>query len=303
MKRAILFLIFNRLDTAKRVFEQIKKAKPERLYIASDGPREEKEGEKEAVDSVRKFVSDNVDWPCSVKTKFNDENLGCARAVSSALNWFFDNEDDGIILEDDCVPAQSFFKYCENLLDYYKEDKNIWHISGYNYLKLPFLRESYYFSSVPHVWGWACWKDRWKKFEFDVSCYDENNIKSLTKNKNFQNYWLSVLNDVKCKNVDSWAYRWFFTILKNNGITVVPKLNMVENIGSAGAHFNGENPLLFTKTFETDKIIHPKKIEVKKHIMDRMFREWFLIDDEFVLKRKIRLFIIKGEWKKWFQIK
>ena len=240
---------------------------------------------------------------CEIKTKFRDENIGCAINISDALNWFFDNEKNGIILEDDCVPTQSFFRYCEELLDYYKDNQDIWHISGYNFLNLPNLKESYYFSSVPHVWGWATWADRWKKFEFDISNYDADNFKNLTSNKAFQKYWLNILNDTNKGKLNSWAYRWFFSMLKYDGISLVPKLNMVQNIGNCGTHFNGKSPLFYTETFEIDKIIHPKKIQIKKNIMDRMFREWFFIDDKPVFFRKIRLFIKKREWRRLWLIK
>ncbi len=303
MECAVLFIIFNRPDTTKKVFEQIKIAKPPKLYIVSDGPRVNIPNEDTIVNSVRDFVINNIDWQCEIKTKFRDENLGCAVNISDALNWFFDNEKKGIILEDDCIPTQSFFRYCEELLDYYKDNQDIWHISGYNFLDLPNLKESYYFSSVPHVWGWATWADRWKRFEFDISNYDVKNFKRLTSNSAFQKYWLDIFNDTKKSKINSWAYRWFFSMLKYGGISVVPKLNMIQNIGNFGLHFNGESPLFYTKTFKIDKIIHPKKIQINKNIMDRMFREWFFIDDEPVLLRKIRLFIKKREWRKLWPIK
>lgn len=303
MECAVLFIIFNRLDATKMVFEQIKIAKPPKLYIVSDGPRASILNEDAVVNSVRDFVINDIDWQCEIKTKFRDENLGCAINISDALNWFFDNEKNGIILEDDCVPTQSFFRYCEELLDYYKDNQDIWHISGYNFLNLPNLKESYYFSSVPHVWGWATWADRWKKFEFDISNYDVDNFKNLTSNRVFQKYWLNILNDTNKGKLNSWAYRWFFSMLKYGGISLVPKLNMVQNIGNCGTHFNGKSPLFYTETFEIDKIIHPNKIQIKKNIMDRMFREWFFIDDKPVFLRKIRLFIKKREWRRLWLIK
>ncbi|MDD3437175.1 MAG: hypothetical protein PHC64_08505 [Candidatus Gastranaerophilales bacterium] len=153
MKKAVLFLIFNRTDTTQKVFGQIRVAKPPRLYIASDGSREGRAGEKEAVEELRKWVLENIDWDCQVKTLFREQNLGCGKAVSSAITWFFNQEADGIILEDDCLPSQSFFNYCEELLDYYKEDKRIWHISGANLLRTTDLEESYYFSNFSIAGG------------------------------------------------------------------------------------------------------------------------------------------------------
>ena len=145
LKTAVLFLIFNRLDTTKQVFEEIRKAKPPRLYIAADGPRENKEGEKEKVGAVRKYVLENIDWNCEVKTLFRDKNLGCGKAVSQAITWFFENEEMGIILEDDCLPSQSFFWFCEKLLKKYNKEKRIMLITGTSYLFNEIERKEDYF--------------------------------------------------------------------------------------------------------------------------------------------------------------
>ena len=113
LSTAVLFLVFNRLDTTKEVFKAIRKAKPSRIYIASDGPRKIKNNEADKVKEVRSYIINNIDWQCDVNTLFREENLGCKIAVSTAIDWFFDNEEQGIILEDDCFPSQSFFWFCE----------------------------------------------------------------------------------------------------------------------------------------------------------------------------------------------
>jgi len=161
LKTPVLFLIFKRLDTTKQVFEQIKKAKPPRLYIAADGPRDYVEGEAEKVKAAREYVLSNIDWNCEVKTLFREKNLGCGKAVSEAITWFFENEEQGIILEDDTVPSQSFFWFCEELLNRYKDEKKVWHIGGTNFQD-GIIRGNgdYYFSALNHIWGWASWVDR-----------------------------------------------------------------------------------------------------------------------------------------------
>ena len=133
LNTAVLFLIFNRLDTTKQVFEAIRQAKPPRLYIAADGARSSREGEAEKVQAVREYIIQNIDWECEVKTLFREQNLGCKYAVSGAIDWFFENEEMGIILEDDCLPSQSFFWFCEELLERYKDDMRVWHIGGSNF--------------------------------------------------------------------------------------------------------------------------------------------------------------------------
>lgn len=155
LKTAVLFLVFNRPETTKTVFEAIRKAKPKRLYIAADGPRKHREGENEKVSSVRQIVT-YVDWPCDVKTLFRDENLGCKSAVSGAITWFFNHEEEGIILEDDCLPHPDFFPFCESLLKRYANDERIWVITGNNFQNgIQRGEASYYFSRYNHVWGWA----------------------------------------------------------------------------------------------------------------------------------------------------
>ena len=142
MKKPVLLIVFNRPDTTKRVFEAIKKAKPPKLFISSDGARNERKGEVWLVNEVRNYVLSNIDWKCEVKTKFNETNLGCGKAIHEAISWFFNNVDDGIIIEDDCLPSASFFTYCEELLDYYRDNKNIWNIGGYNSINVKSLKES-----------------------------------------------------------------------------------------------------------------------------------------------------------------
>ncbi len=134
LETAVLFLVFNRLDTTKQVFEAIKEAKPPRLYIAADGARKDKSGEEEEVKAVREYVMKNIDWDCEIKTLFREKNFGCKYAVSGAIDWFFENEEQGIILEDDCLPSQSFFWFCEELLERYKDDMRIFMIAGTSYL-------------------------------------------------------------------------------------------------------------------------------------------------------------------------
>ncbi|MCK4636062.1 MAG: hypothetical protein KAT32_04305 [Candidatus Moranbacteria bacterium] len=139
MKKAVLFLIFNRIDTVQRVFAEIQKAKPPRFYLASDEGRNEEE--KKKVKKIRDYVLNNINWDCEVKTLFRDKNLGCRRSVSGAISWFFKNEKDGIILEDDCLPSQSFFNFCEELLDYYKDNKSVWHISGNQFFPILIMEQ------------------------------------------------------------------------------------------------------------------------------------------------------------------
>ena len=235
LKTPVLFLVFNRLDTTIQVFESIRKAKPPRLYIASDGARETVVGEFEKVKEIRDYLISNIDWKCEVKTLYRDNNLGCKYAVSSAIDWFFDNEEMGIILEDDCLPSQSFFWYCEELLIRYENDLRIWHISGNNFNKKKYNKYSYSFSRSIHIWGWATWRDRWSKYDVkikDFKYFDENKIiKDIFDSKKNQNYWYLIFKNVHEGLIDTWDYQWVFTSWVNSGISIFPKHNLVTNIG------------------------------------------------------------------------
>ena len=155
----VLFLIFNRPELTEKVFQKIQDAQPKYLFVAADGPRDNKYGEKDLCEKTRAVVLENITWECEVKTLFRTENLGCRTAVSSAINWFFENVEEGIILEDDTVPDNSFFSYCQALLEKYRNHEQIMMITGDNFQDgIKRGNGSYYFSRYVHIWGWASWR-------------------------------------------------------------------------------------------------------------------------------------------------
>ena len=163
MNVPVLFLIFKRPDTTQRVFEAIKKAKPKQLFISADGGRNEEE--KKSCNALREAIVAQIDWDCELKTLFRENNLGCKMAVSSGISWFFEEVEQGIILEDDCLPNESFFKFCETMLEKYKDDQSIWHIGANNFQdSIKRGDADYFFSMYSHIWGWASWRDRWQKY-------------------------------------------------------------------------------------------------------------------------------------------
>jgi hypothetical protein len=234
IKTPILFLIFNRLDTTKQVFEEIRKAKPKKLYVAGDGPRNKTE--KKKTDEVRKYILDNINWKCEIKTLFRKKNLGCGKAVSGAITWFFKNEEMGIILEDDCLPSQSFFPYCEELLEKYKNNERIMQISGFNPVANKMkVNEDYFFSYFGSIWGWATWKRAWEKYLKKIPYSNSFNIDILSKKLGVKNKLLKnkfyEYNLVSENKINSWAYIWGYSRLVNNGFTIVPNLNLIKNLG------------------------------------------------------------------------
>lgn len=233
MKTAVLFLVFNRLDVAKQVFEAIRGAKPHRLYIASDGARADENNEKEKVEEIREYLISHVDWDCEVKTLFRDTNLGCRIAVSSAIDWFFENEEMGIILEDDCLPSLGFFDFCQQLLYKYENDTRIMSIAGTNFVEFH-GKADYRYSNYSLIWGWATWKRAWKKFDpniRDFSVFKERNeIENYFLTKEERKFFLQNFEMVYNGEDSIWDAQWFYTCLIN-GMTILPQKNLIQNIG------------------------------------------------------------------------
>jgi len=239
LETPVLFLVFNRLDVTKQVFQAIRQAKPPRLYIAADGARDDRPGESEKVASVREYITANIDWDCEVSTLFRDKNLGCKYAVSRAITWFFENEEMGIILEDDCLPSQSFFWFCEELLVRYKSDERLFLISGYN--KRNSWNEEvndYFFSHFGGIWGWASWKRAWQHYDVEMSDIEnfinQQNFEKLLGSKLGRKRQNTIYKSIVLNNMDTWDYQWAYARHKNNGIACVPSQSLVENIGFGG---------------------------------------------------------------------
>ncbi len=233
---SVLFLIFNRPEITKQAFEAIRQAKPSKLYVAADGSRPDNAGEEATVREVR-AIATNIDWDCEVKTLFRDQNLGCKMAVSSAINWFFEHEEEGIILEDDCIPDQSFFPYCQELLARYHDDNRVMAISGDNFQQGKKRTEySYYFSRYPHCWGWATWKRAWKNWDGNFSTWPEVKEKKLlcsiaNGDEEFVRYWTKIFDKCYAGEIDSWAYPWTYSCWIQSGVTILPNVNLISNIG------------------------------------------------------------------------
>jgi GT2 family glycosyltransferase len=259
----ILFVIFNRPETTQKVFESIKLIKPSRLYVAADGPRDGNEQDIENCKRARKII-EQVDWDCKIDRLFREENLGCGKAVSGAINWFFEQVDKGIILEDDCLPDTSFFNFCRTLLNYYENDERIMHIGGTNFQrgnKRGLV--SYYFSANVHVWGWATWRRAWKKYDFDVSDVEDfignNKIQKYFSDSVIKDYWYTIFRNMRQHKIDTWDYQWLYSVWNNGGLAIIPQINLVSNIGfgSTATHTQGENEWANMVTGSITDIRHP----------------------------------------------
>ena len=240
----VLFLIFNRPETTQQVFSAIKKAKPPRLYIAADGPRSDYPNESENCEIARS-VATNVDWDCEVKTLFRERNLGCGLAVTSAIDWFFEQESEGIILEDDTKPSEQFFKFINFGLSKYRDDRNIGSICGYNPLDpKPEKNDRIIISNYPSLWGWGTWKRGWENYSLKTDShylYKLTTIYRHIKHLRYTMYILSILRSVEKGEIDTWCAQFGLMFSKYQYKVVYPPINLIENIGfgDQGTHTKG----------------------------------------------------------------
>jgi hypothetical protein len=302
-KSPILFIIFNRPDTTAKVFEQIRSARPKRLYITADGPRDNKPDEDVLCRQTREIVN-TVDWDCVVKTLYRDKNAGCKNGVSDALNWFFSNEEEGIVLEDDCLPANSFFKFCDELLEKYRDDARVRHMTGCN---LQFGKKwgdgGYYFSNRTHVWGWASWRRAWKDYDISLKKYNGDEVKNQMLNiyadPLVAETWTNIFKDCKAGKENSWAYPLDFINFFNNGLVIIPNENLISNIGfAAGATHtvNEDNIYANIPLSQIDEIVHPTFVVPQKEADLSI-----MIRDFNILEKRRKQNSISKRFKRWLR--
>jgi len=231
----VTFMVFNRPELTKLVFEEIRKAKPKKLFVIADGPRKDKKEDAEKCLAVRSIVM-NVDWDCELKVNFADNNMGCRDRISSGIDWVFCQTEESIFLEDDCLPGEGFFQFAEELLVHYRNDERVMFISGNNF---QFNRKlspySYYFSSYNHVWGWATWKRAWDKYDISMKYWPEvkenNLLRYWIKNESVVSFFEKQFDLVYHGKIDTWDYQLLFACWLNSGLTILPSVNLVANIG------------------------------------------------------------------------
>ena len=294
----VLLLTFNRPDTTQKVLNAIRNARPKHLYISSDGDRKEKLGDKEKVQSVRELIKEQIDWPCEIKTLYRDKNLGCRFAVTTAIDWFFENESEGIILEDDCVPDPSFFRYADDLLSSYRHDQRVMSISGHNYnLDCQTKTDSYFFSRYHNSWGWATWKRAWQYYDGEMTNWpilrESNLLLNLGDGSlSFKRFWTSIFDRTYLNKIDGvWDYRWLFSCWIQSGMSILPTQSLIENIG-----FGEDSTHTFNaKTYPNKRYSSAFTLPLKHNDCvyrdfnsDKMIdRSWYKIDLVTELKRKL----------------
>lgn len=299
MDTPVLFLFYKRPATALRVFEQIRKARPQKLFLASDGPRPQVRGEGKLCQKSREIIEYMLDWDCDVQRLYREENLGCKEAVFGAINWFFDHVSEGIILEDDTLPSQSFFRFAEEMLERYRNHDQIMHISGNNYQRQRVRGDgAYYGSQFAHSWGWATWADAWARYDRDLTHFNDDwdqlaNELGFSDRRN--EWWRQSLSMTRDGKIGTWDFQWHHSIMKSRGLCILPQVNLVENIGVGGAatHFRKETNSTRTRACEMELFSPPSSLLIEQEWDEFDFRHSVLNEKYPTLSR--------NEKEKWLQ--
>lgn len=262
----LLLLAWRRPHTLRQVIDAIRPVAPTRLYVACDGPNPERPGEAEKVAATRAVIEHEIDWPCQIERLYSDVNQGCRLGVSRAITWFFEQVEEGIILEDDCVPHPDFFTYCTTLLERYRHDTRVWSVCGSNF-QLGHRRgsASYYFSIHGDSWGWATWRRAWLNYESAQEKWetfrDSNRFDDVFEIPGERAYWTEILDRLFLEGKpDSWAYQWWCASWMNHGLHAWPNVNLVSNAGFNEEGTHTLKPSLFAemKTQAMGRILHPE---------------------------------------------
>lgn len=296
-KKAVLLLVFNRPDHTSRVLEAITKYQPSKLYISGDGPREGNALDVEKCERVRGLIQE-LNAPFPIEVQFSEKNLGCRKAVVGGIDWFFNHEEEGIILEDDCLPTRSFFYVSEVLLNRFRNEKGVWGIGGSNFAGATLSEPSYSygFASYPMTWGWATWSDRWAHYDRDLKTWPPSRQK--TPNFSWNNWrerfvFTTLLRRIARKNVpDIWDYQWIWTVLARRGAWVWMRDNLIENIGFGpeATHTTWKDSSHNRQTVEVSELSHPKLVSIDNHLDFQILSSMFGMEEaapEWV-KAKVR---------------
>lgn len=292
----VALLIFNRPLTTKRVFDEIRKARPRQLFVVADGPRTEQE--REQCTRAREVLN-GVDWDCEVHTNYSEINLGCKKRVSSGIDWVFSHVERAIILEDDCLPHPTFFRFCEELLEKYKDNPNVMHISGDNFQaknKNFLCAESYYFSNISHIWGWATWRRAWSHYDVNITQWPivkkQKLLYRIFNDEATVARWEDKFQQYYEQNINSWDGQWSFACLIHHGLCIMPCVNLISNIGFGkdSTHTKEDasvNELANLPVYPMKfPLIHPSTLELNTDAVD------YLSDYIFGVHR------YRGFWKK-----
>ena len=278
----VLIIFWRRPSTVQRVIDAVRPIAPQRVFLAGDGPSPERPQENILVAETRNMVETQIDWPCRIERLYSATNQGCRRAVEAAINWFFQQEQEGIILEDDCVPHPEFFSFCSGLLQRYRDDARVGCITGNNFQNgIRRSPESYYFSKYPHCWGWATWRRAWslysQKLEFWPAWRKSEAWFKRFNNPAERRYWQSIFDQAYIRKIDSWAYPWTASLWHAGRLTATPQVNLVQNVGfgSNATHTKGQEAEFSVPSEALGPIVHPAQVIINQEADEYVFRNLF----------------------------
>lgn len=297
----ILLTVYRRVDTTEKTLNAIRQVRPRQLFVIADGARNAEE--KIKCDAARAVV-DQIDWECEVKKNFSEVNMNCGPRIASGLEWVFGQVDRAIILEDDCLPDESFFYYCQELLEKYKDNPKIMQIAGLNTQqgnKKFNCPDSYYFSQVAQTWGWATWQRAFNTYEFFLESWEEirktDKLKKILPNYAVREYWSNLFDNIKDNKKardGTWDVQWFYNVLMHEGLVIAPKKNLITNIGfgeGAGSTVNvldkNANMARYPMQFPLQ---HPARIEYNNRQADN-YTFWYIYDINSGIKKKVKSFL------------
>ncbi len=278
----IAFCTFNRPRLTERVFQTIRQQRPKRLLLISDGPRNHVESDAGRVKACREIIS-QIDWNCDVQTNFSDTNLGCRIRMSSGLTWAFEQAEELIVLEDDCLPHESFFNYCRELLNRYRDDDRIKTIGSNNFQPGPRSSNSYYFSKYAHIWGWASWRSTWQNYDVELKSWTPQQGETFDfVSEDEKHHWCDAFDRVSRGEIDTWDFSLQHLVWAEDGLVALPERNLVTNLGfgnDATHTKQKDSPIAELPSFAMDEIIHPSEIrrnaEADKWTFQKIFHGSF----------------------------
>jgi len=235
MDTPVAFFIFNRPDLTRLTFQRIAEARPQRLFIVADGPRPNRPDDVANCEAARAAVAD-IGWPCEVMRNYSPRNLGCGQRVASGLDWVFARTDRAIVVEDDCLPAPEFFTFCHEMLERYADAPEVAAVAGTNFLTGRYeVAESYVFSRYCHLWGWATWRRAWAGYDFGMAGLGDmllsGRFEARMPDDEVARRWFANFTSVLSGQVDTWDFQFFYMMLQNDMLSVVPQANLVTNLG------------------------------------------------------------------------
>lgn len=291
----VAFLIFNRPDCTREVFRHIAAARPPRLLLVADGPRNSEEEKK--CREARAIVTGGIDWDCDFLQNVSDVNLGCKGRVSSGLRWVFDQCPEAIILEDDCVPAASFFPFCQALLERYCDDDRIMVINGTNFQPRRRTPFSYFFARYSMIWGWASWRRAFQHYDLSMQAFPSRleTILSQFTDPYEKEYWRKKFTATFEGHINTWDYQWLFACWLRGGLSIAPEANLVSNIGFRGdaTHTMDHSPFADWPIREMWELVHPPGVVRNSTADDYTF-------DRFVGGRYLKR-NDSGLWQAWLE--